>query len=143
VDLVRSIGADAVIDYTAEDFTRHGQRYDLVLDIAGSRSVSACRRVVTPTGTYVVVGGPAGRWLQPVGHVVSALVVSPFVSQRMVRADAYRCTENQQNLLTLTGFIEDGKVTPVIDRRYPFEELPAAVSYQEEGHAAGKVVVWV
>ncbi len=106
-------------------------------------TVSACRRVLTPTGTYVVVGGPAGRWLQPVGHVFSALAVSPFVSQRMVRADAYRCTENKQNLMTLTGFIEDGKITPVIDRRYPFEEIPAAVRYQEEGHVPGKVVVSV
>src|SRR6266568_3477810 len=85
----------------------------------------------------------AGRWLQPVGHVFSALAVSPFVSQRMVRADAYRCTENKQNLMTLTGFIEDGKITPVIDRRYPFEEIPAAVRYQEEGHVPGKVVVSV
>jgi NADPH:quinone reductase-like Zn-dependent oxidoreductase len=141
VDLVRSIGAAEVIDYTTEDFTRNGQRYDLLLDIAGSRSVSASRRVLTPTGTYVVVGGPAGRWLQPVGHVFSALAVSPFVSQRMVRADAYRCTENKQNLMTLTGFIEDGKITPVIGRRYSFEEIPAAVRYQEKGHAPGKVVV--
>src|SRR5437870_10044600 len=101
VDLVRSIGADQVIDYTTEDFTRNGQRYDLMLDIAGSRSVSACRRVLTRTGTYVVVGGPGGRWLQPVRHVVSALAVSPFVSQRMVRVDVYRCRENQQNLMTL------------------------------------------
>jgi len=141
VDLVRSIGADEVIDYTTEDFTRNGQRYDLLLDIAGSRSVSACRRVLTPRGTYVVVGGPAGRWLQPVRHVFSALAMSPFVSQRMVMADAVRCRENKQNLMTLTEFIEDGKVTPVIDRSYPFEEIPAAVKYQEEGHAPGKVVI--
>jgi NADPH:quinone reductase-like Zn-dependent oxidoreductase len=141
MDLVRSIGADEVIDYTTQDFTRNGQRYDLLLDIAGSRSVSACRRVLTPTGTYVVVGGPAGRWLQPVRHVFSVIAVSPFVSQRMVAADAYRCRQNKQNLMTLTEFIEDGKITPVIDRRYSFEEIPAAVRYQEEGHAAGKVVI--
>jgi NADPH:quinone reductase-like Zn-dependent oxidoreductase len=141
MDLVRSIGADEVIDYTTQDFTRNGQRYDLLLDIAGSRSVSACRRVLTPTGTYVVVGGPAGRWLQPVRHVVSVIAVSPFVPQRMVAADAYRCRQNKQNLKTLTEFIEDGKITPVIDRRYPFEEIPAAVRYQEQGHAAGKVVI--
>jgi NADPH:quinone reductase-like Zn-dependent oxidoreductase len=89
MDLVRSIGADGVIDYTTQDFTRNGQRCDLLLDIAGSRSVSACRRVLTPTGTYVVVGGPAGRWLQSVRHVFSVLAVSPFVPQRMVAADAY------------------------------------------------------
>jgi NADPH:quinone reductase-like Zn-dependent oxidoreductase len=141
MDLVRSIGADEVIDYTTQDFTRNGQRYDLLLDIAGSRSVSACRRVLTPTGTYVVVGGPAGRWLQPVRHVFSVIAVSPFVPQRMVAADAYRCRQNKQNLKTLTEFIEDGKITPVIDRRYSFEEIPAAVRYQEEGHAAGKVVI--
>ncbi len=139
--LVRSIGADEVIDYTMEDFTQNGQRYDLLLDIAGSHSVSACRRVLTRSGTYVVVGGPAGRWLRPVGQVFSALAVSPFVSQRMVMADAVRCTENKQNLMTLTEFIEDGKVTPVIDRSYPFEEIPAAIRYQEEGHASGKVVI--
>jgi NADPH:quinone reductase-like Zn-dependent oxidoreductase len=141
MDLVRSIGADEVIDYTTQDFTRNGQRYDLLLDIAGSRSVSAGRRVLTPTGTYVVVGGPAGRWLQPVRHVFSVIAVSPFVPQRMVAADAYRCRQNKQNLKTLTEFIEDGKITPVIDRRYSFEEIPAAVRYQEEGHAAGKVVI--
>jgi len=141
VGLVRSIGADEVIDYTAEDFTQNGQRYDLLLDIAGSHSVSACRRALTRSGTYVVVGGPAGRWLRPVGQVFSALAVSPFVSQRMVMADAVRCTENKQNLMTLTEFIEDGKVTPVIDRSYPFEEIPAAIRYQEEGHASGKVVI--
>ncbi|MFI6601459.1 NAD(P)-dependent alcohol dehydrogenase [Nonomuraea sp. NPDC050536] len=141
VDLVRSIGADEVIDYTKEDFTRNGRRYDLLLDIAGSRSGPACRRVLTPKGTHVVVGGPAGRWLQPVGHVFSTLAVSPFVSQRTFMADVVRCTENKQNLVTLTEFIEDGKVTPVIDRSYPFEEIPAAIRYQEEGHASGKVVI--
>jgi NADPH:quinone reductase-like Zn-dependent oxidoreductase len=143
VRLVQSIGADKVVDYTTEDFTETGQRYDLLLDIAGSRFISACRRVLTPRGTYVVVGGPAGRWLQPVGHVFSALAVSPFVSQRMVRADAYRCTENKQNLMTLSELIEDGKITPVVDRCYRFEETPAAVKYQEEGHAPGKVVITV
>ncbi|WP_129670180.1 NAD(P)-dependent alcohol dehydrogenase [Phytoactinopolyspora endophytica] len=143
VDLVRSIGADEVIDYTTADFTRSGQRYDLLLDIAGSRSGSACRRVMTPKGTYVIIGGPPGRWLQPAGHAVSTLAVSPFVSQRMVMTDVVQCAEKKRNLMTLTEFIEDGKITPVIDRRYSFEEIPAAITYQEEGHAAGKVVVAV
>ncbi|ACZ83630.1 NAD(P)-dependent alcohol dehydrogenase [Streptosporangium roseum] len=143
VDLVRSIGADEVIDYTKEDFTRHGQRYDLLLDIAGSRSGPACRRVLTPKGTYVVVGGPGSRWIQPVGHVVSALAMSLFVSQRTVIADVVRCVKNRQNLMTLTDFIEDGRVTPVIDRCYPFEEIPAAIRYTEEGHVPGKVVIAV
>ena len=141
VDLVASIGADEVIDYSTEDFTRHGQRYDLMLDIAGTRPVSACRRVLTPKGTFVIVGGPAGRWLQPAGHAFSALATAPFVSQRIVPADTVGCTEKKRNLVKLTGLIEDRKVTPVIDRRYPFEEMRAAITYQEEGHARGKVVV--
>jgi NADPH:quinone reductase-like Zn-dependent oxidoreductase len=143
VDLVRSIGADAVIDYTTEDFTRNGRRYDLLLDNAGSRSLSACRRVLTPRGTFVVVGGPAGRWLQPAGHAFAALAVGPLVSQRVALADAVGCTDKKRVLTTLTEFIEDGRVTPVIDRRYPFDEIPAAVRYQEAGHAPGKVVVTV
>jgi NADPH:quinone reductase-like Zn-dependent oxidoreductase len=140
VELVRSIGADEVVDYTAADFTRSGQHHDLLLDNAGSQPASACRRVLTPKGTLVLVGGPAGRWLQPAGHVMSALALGPFVSQRVVAADAVG-TDKKANLLTLTRFIEDGKVTPVIDRRYPFEESRAAITYQEEGHAPGKVVV--
>ncbi|MEV7009685.1 NAD(P)-dependent alcohol dehydrogenase [Streptosporangium sp. NPDC051022] len=143
VGLVRSIGAKEVVDYTEEDFTRSGRRYDLLLDIAGSRPVRTCRRALTPGGTHVVVGGRAGRWLRPVSHVMSALATSPFVSQRMAVADAVRCTQNKQNLMTLTELIEDGKITPVIDRSYPFEEIPAAVGYLEQGHAPGKVVVTV
>jgi NADPH:quinone reductase-like Zn-dependent oxidoreductase len=143
VDLVRSIGADEVIDYTREDFTRHGQRYDLLLDIAGSRTVSACRRALTPQGTLVVVGGPAGRWLQPAGHVFAALAVARFVPQRIAMADSVASRDPEQNMLALAESIEAGKVAPVIDRRYPFEELRAAITYQEEGHSAGKVVVAV
>lgn len=141
VDLVRSIGADEVIDYSTADFTRGAQRYDLLVDIAGSRSASACRRVLTPKGTFVAVGGQAGRWLQPAGHVFAALAAGPFMSQRMVMADAVGCTEKKQKLMTLTELIEDGRVTPVIERQYSFEEIPAAVRHQEEGHVLGKVVV--
>ncbi|MCG5215269.1 NAD(P)-dependent alcohol dehydrogenase [Streptosporangium sp. KLBMP 9127] len=143
VDLVRSIGADKVIDYTAEDFTRNGERYDLLLDNAGSHSGKAYRRVLTPKGTYVGVGGRSGRWIRPVGRMFSTLAMSPLVSQRMVMANVVQCTENKKNLMTLAEFIEDGKITPVIDRRYPFEEIPAAIRYMEEGHAPGKVVIEV
>ncbi|MFF5210166.1 NAD(P)-dependent alcohol dehydrogenase [Streptosporangium sp. NPDC000396] len=143
VDLVRSIGADEVIDYTKEDFTRNGRRYDLLLDVAGSRPGSACRRVLTPKGTYVAVGGPSGRWLQPAGRIFATLAMAPLVPQRVVMADVVRCTENKQNLMTLTELIEDGKITPIIDRCYPFEEIPAAIGYLEEGHAPGKVVIAV
>jgi NADPH:quinone reductase-like Zn-dependent oxidoreductase len=143
VNLIRSIGADEVIDYRTEDFTQSGQHYDLLLDIAGSHSAPACRRVLTLDGTLVVVGGQAGRWVQPAGHTFAALALGPFVSQTMRMADTARCTERKQHLMTLTGLIEAGKVTPVIDRRYAFEEIQTAVRYQEEGHAPGKVVVAV
>jgi NADPH:quinone reductase-like Zn-dependent oxidoreductase len=143
LELVRSIGADEVMDYRVEDFTRQERRFDLLIDIAGSRPVSASRRVLTPAGTFVVVGGPAGRWLRPANRMVSALATAPFVSQRMVVADSVGRAEKKPLLATLTGLIESGQVTPVIDRRYQFAELPAAVRYQETGHAPGKVVVSV
>jgi NADPH:quinone reductase-like Zn-dependent oxidoreductase len=143
MDLVRSLGADEVIDYRTQDFTRHGQRYDLLLDVAGSRPVSACRRVLTRKGTLVVVGGPPGRWIQPAGHALSTLAAAPLVSQRIVMADAVGCRQKQQILMTLTELIENGKVTAVIDRQYPFDQIPAAIRYQEQGHARGKVVVTV
>jgi NADPH:quinone reductase-like Zn-dependent oxidoreductase len=142
-DLARSIGADDVIDYTSQDFTRSGRRYDVLLDIAGSRSVFACRRVLTPGGTLVLIGGPAGRWLQPAGHMFSALAMAPLVSQRIAMADTVSCTAKKQILMTLTTLIEDGKVTPVISRRYPLHDIREAVRYQEQGHAAGKVVVTI
>ncbi|MGW0805053.1 NAD(P)-dependent alcohol dehydrogenase [Nonomuraea sp. NPDC002799] len=141
VDLVRSIGADEVVDYTKEDFTRAGQRYDVVVDSAGSRSGSACRRVLTADGVHVIVGGPSSRWLKPIGRMIATIAAGPFVSQRIARADVVRCQDNRRNLITLTELIESGKVTPVLDRSYPFEEIPSAVRYQEEGHAAGKVVI--
>ena len=142
-DLARSIGADEVIDYTSQDFTRSGRRYDVLLDIAGSRSVFACRRVLAPRGTLVLIGGPAGRWLQPAGHMFSALAMAPLVSQRIAMADTVSCTAKKQILMTLTTLIEDGKVTPVISRRYPLHDIREAVRYQEQGHAAGKVVVTI
>jgi NADPH:quinone reductase-like Zn-dependent oxidoreductase len=142
-ELVRSIGADEVVDYAAEDFTRAAQRYDLVVDIAGSRPVRACLKVLTPKGALVVVGGPAGRWIRPANRMISALALAPFVSQRIVTADAVGYADKQRALSTLTDFIEEGKVTPVVDRQYAFADLPAAIGYQEQGHAPGKVVVTV
>lgn len=143
VDLVASLGADRVIDYTTTDFTRTGQRYDVLVDVAGSRSALACRRVLARDGIAVVVGGPGGRWLQPMGHMIGMLAVGAFSPYRVAMAMATGRADNQQNLQTLTGLIEAGTVTPVTDRRYPFEELPAALSYVEQGHASGKVVVAV
>ena len=140
-DLVRSLGAAEVIDYRTADFSRCGQRYHLIVDIAGSRPARACRRALTQTGTLVLVGGPAGRWLQPVGHVAVALAQAPLARQRIVMADSTRYGQPAQALRKLAALIEAGTVTPVIDRTYPFAEIREAVAYQEAGHARGKVVV--
>jgi NADPH:quinone reductase-like Zn-dependent oxidoreductase len=139
--LIRSLGADEVIDYRTADFTRHDKRHDLLLDIAGGRPAAACRRVLTAEGTLVLIGGPAGRRLQPVGHMIGMFAAAPFVSPRIALADTGSCGQKKEHLQALTGLIEDGKVTPVIDRRYPFAEISAAVEYSMAGHAAGKVVV--
>ncbi len=143
VDLVKSLGADEVIDYRATDFTRTAERYDLMLDCGGGRPVSACRRVLTPNGAFVMVGGPAGRWVRPAERAVATLIRNPFVSQRMVVTEAVKDPAKGQTLRTLAGLIEAGRVTPVIDRRYAYADLPDAVRYQEAGHASGKVVVSV
>jgi NADPH:quinone reductase-like Zn-dependent oxidoreductase len=139
VERVRSLGADRVVDYTQEDFTRSGQRYDLVFQVAGTSSLSECRRVLTSKGTLVLCSGEGGgRLLGPVGRIVGALVRSRFWSQRAVMwiADAPR-----KDLLDLKQLIEAGKVTPVIDRRYTLAEAPEALRYQGEGHTQGKTVI--
>jgi len=142
-EVVRSIGADDVIDYRMQDFTRNGHRYDLLVDIAGSRAAMACRRALTPKGTCVVVGGPAGRWVQPARHSFASLALAPLISQNVVMADTGACAQKRQNLQTLAKLIEAGQVMPVIERTYPFGALQDAVRYQEEGHVQGKVVVTV
>jgi NADPH:quinone reductase-like Zn-dependent oxidoreductase len=140
LEMVRSIGADHVIDYTREDFTKSGQKYDLILDIAGSRPLSACRRVMTPSGTFVVVGGPGGRWIRPADRALIAILMNRFVSQRML---PFLSHASKDDLLVLKELIEAGKVRAVIDRTYPLSETPAAVRYVEQGHARGKVVITV
>jgi NADPH:quinone reductase-like Zn-dependent oxidoreductase len=141
VDLVRSIGADHVIDYTQEDFTQSGQKYDLILQLAGTRSASDCRRALTSGGTLLLSSGESdGRWIGPLARIIKALVLSPFVSQRLAPFEAKRSREDLQALREL---IEAGKVSPVIDRTYPLSDLPDAMRYLEEGHARGKVVVTV
>jgi NADPH:quinone reductase-like Zn-dependent oxidoreductase len=146
VDMVRSIGADHVIDYTQEDFTEGGQRFDLVFETAGSHSPSEIRRVLTSKGTLVLIGhgGSEGRWIGPVGRLIRALVLSRFVSQRMVSyigKPNYSSGPNEGDLATLRELIEAGKITPVIDRTYSLSETPEAIRYLEEGHTRGKVVI--
>jgi NADPH:quinone reductase-like Zn-dependent oxidoreductase len=140
-DLARSLGAEHVVDYREADFTRSGRRYDVVLDIAGSRSLVACRRVLERDGVFVAVGGKAGRWIQPAGHVFAAAATGPFVRRRVKLPDVVGCREKQRNLLVLNEFVERGELTPVVDRTYPFDDLRAAFAYQEAGHAKGKVAV--
>jgi NADPH:quinone reductase-like Zn-dependent oxidoreductase len=140
VDIVRGVGADHVIDYTKEDFinTRSGPRYDLMLDMGGNRSLSQLRRALTPRGTLVLVGGEGGdRWIG-IGRSLQALLVSPFVSQKL-RPVASK--PNQADLQTLKQLVEAGKVTPVIDKTYPLREVPKAISYLHEGRALGKLVI--
>ncbi|MEN8650194.1 NAD(P)-dependent alcohol dehydrogenase [Streptomyces sp. 21So2-11] len=142
VDLIGSLGAHEVVDYTREDFTRVTDRrpYDVILDLIGNRTLADCRRVLAPEGTLVLSNGDGGRWFGPLGSLVRALVVSPFVGQKL-RPLAVR--PNAENLTTLKTLIESGEVTPVIDRTYPLSETPAAMRYLEEGHARGKVVIAV
>lgn len=141
VEMVRSIGADQVIDYTQEDFTKGEQRYDLILDCVGNHSLSAYRRVLKPKGVHVGAGGPTDRWtLGPLARWIGSLVVAPFVSQKMTGVLA---KAKKEDLVVMQGLLKDGKVTPVIDRRYALREVPEAIRYVEEGHARGKVVIRV
>jgi NADPH:quinone reductase-like Zn-dependent oxidoreductase len=141
VEMVASIGADQVIDYTQEDFTRAGRRYDLLVDIAGNRSLSETRRVLVPKGTLVAVGGPdKGRWIGPLARTARMAVLSPVVSQRMT---FFLARQNKEDLAVLRDLLDAGKVTPVIDRVYPLSDVAEAMRYLETGHARGKIVITV
>ena len=141
VDLVRSIGADRVIDYTQQDFTESGERYDLIFDLVANHSLLACRRVLNPKGRYIGAGvlsgvsmiGLPARW-------ITVLVLSRFVSQKFVMFMARR---SKEDLTIMRELMEAGKVTPVIDKRYRLSEVPEAIRYLAEGHARGKVVITV
>jgi len=142
VDLVRSLGADRVIDYTKEDFTKSADRYDVILDNVANHSLSECRRVLNPKGKYVLIGGGGAnesRWLGPgLTHAFKAMVLSKFVSQQMgmMMADP-----SQKDLTVLADLMQSGKVKAIIDRTYKLAEVPEAIRYLEEGHARGKVVI--
>jgi NADPH:quinone reductase-like Zn-dependent oxidoreductase len=140
-DLVRSIGADHVIDYTREDFADGRNRYDVILDIAGNRSLSQLRRALAPAGTLVIVGGEGGgKWFGGIDRQLRAAVLSLFVSQKL---GTWISTERKEDLETLHEFLEAGTVTPVVDRRFPLSEVPEAIRYLRDGHARGKVVITV
>ena len=140
-DLVRSIGAEHVIDYTQEDFVDGAQHYDLILDTAGRRSLSQLRRALTPRGTLVLVGGEGGgRWTGGFDRQLRATLLSPFLRQTL---RSLISTERQEDLLVLTELIEAGTVTPVINHAYPLTEAPKALADADEGHGRGKTVITI
>jgi NADPH:quinone reductase-like Zn-dependent oxidoreductase len=140
VDLVRSIGADHVIDYTQQDFTRTGRRYDLILEMAGNRSLADLRRALTPKGTLVLVGGSGGRWFMGTGRTLRAVLVSPFVGERL---RSFLSKPRGADLVVLQELLEAGKVTPVIDRTFSLSEAPEAIRYVGERSTQGKTVITV
>ena len=139
IDLVRSLGADHVIDYTRDDFADGEHRYDVILDIAGNRRLSHLRRALAPRGTLVIVGGETdGRWLGGFDRSLRAVLWSPFVSQKL---GMLASSENSKDLSVVRELIESGKVMPAIDRSYSLSDVPAAIRFMSEGHAQGKVVI--
>jgi NADPH:quinone reductase-like Zn-dependent oxidoreductase len=141
VQIARSLGADRVVDYTVEDCTTGLERYDLVIDIAGTRPFSKLRRVLEPDATVVVVGGPRGkRLLGPLGHVIRSLVTSRFTSQK---ATFFVAQLNKADLETLRELLETGKMTSVIDSVYPLDRIADALEHMGHGHPRGKIVVTV
>jgi NADPH:quinone reductase-like Zn-dependent oxidoreductase len=141
VDLVRSIGADDAIDYTDEDFASRPERYDIIIDTGGNRTLADLRRVLTPRGTLVIIGGEGGgRWFGGIDRALRAMVISPFVRHQLRPLVS---AERTPDLEVLRGFIEAGQLTPAIDRTFPLPEAADAVRYLEGGHARGKIVVTV
>jgi len=137
--LVRSLGADRVLDYTREDFTARGERYDVFFDLVGNHPLAACRRVLKPDGIYIGAGGPGSRWLLGlIARPAAMLLSSRLASQKLV---TYLARPDQADLIAIGELIAAGKLTPVIDRRYGLSEVGAALKYLQEKHARGKVVI--
>ncbi len=141
VDKVRSLGADRVIDYTREDFARGSERYDVMLDLVGNRSLADCRAVLKPEGVFVSsAGSPGGNWIGPIVWMLKVMLAGMFSRQKMA---VLMAMPRQEDLLSLRSLIEAGKVTPVIERRYALRETAAAVGHVAEGHSQGKTVIFV
>jgi 2-desacetyl-2-hydroxyethyl bacteriochlorophyllide A dehydrogenase len=138
-DLVRSIGADHVIDYTQDDFADGRQHYDLILDIGGNSGLARLRRALTPTGTLVIAGGEGGKWTG-VGRQLRALMLAPFARQRLT---TYISRHRQADLDALRQLIETGQVTPLVGSTYPLADLPEAISHLQAGHARGKIAITI
>ena len=141
VEMVRALGADRVMDYTREDFTRTAERFDIILDNVGNRPLLGCRRLLLPKGFYIGAGGSAGRWMvAAIARAIASLVLSAFGARKFLGVFAKPTIDD---LTILHNLMQSGKVTPVLDRSYPLAELPQAIAYLEEGHARGKVVITV
>jgi NADPH:quinone reductase-like Zn-dependent oxidoreductase len=141
VELVKSLGADHVIDYTHEDFTQGAERYDVIFDTVGNHPLSEYRRVMVPQGVFVIVGGQnTDPWIGPLAVPLKATLVSPFVSQKF---QPFLAEINQKEVGVLADMLQSGKVTPVIDRTYPMSDIQSAMRYLLAGHARGKVVIEV
>ena len=139
LEMVRSLGADEVIDYTQQDFAEAGEKYDVIFQLGGKHSPSHCRRALTPGGRLVLSSGDSdGTWIGPMDRIIKAAALSPFVSQTLA---ALNIKPSRADLEKLAGLIDDGKLKPVIDRTYALEEVAEAVRYVEQGHARGKVLV--
>lgn len=138
VEMVRSLGADHVFDYTKESYVDSGEQFDLIVDMVGNHSLLANRRVLKPEGTFVIVGGAKGDWLGPMARPINAMLLSPFVEQEfvMLLADMSR-----EDLTTLGELMQSGKLTPVIDSHFSLREVPAAIEHSEDGHARGKIII--
>jgi NADPH:quinone reductase-like Zn-dependent oxidoreductase len=143
LDLVRSLGADHVIDYTKEDFSKGNERYDVILDNVGTQPLSGFRRVLKPNGICVMIGGGGpneGHWIGPMARPIKAMLISPFISQKIGMMMAQG---NKDDLNILADLMQSGKVTPVIDRTYSLSQIREAIRYLEAGHARGKVIITV
>jgi NADPH:quinone reductase-like Zn-dependent oxidoreductase len=140
VDMVRALGANHVVDYTQADFTQSAERCDILLDCIGNHPLQASRRVLNPKGIYIGVGGQSGKWVAPMDRAIRARLLTRFVSQRL---QFMMAKPSQPDLNLIAGWMATGKVTPAIDRTYKLSEVPEAISYLEEGHARGKVVITV
>lgn len=141
LEMVRSLGADHLIDYTKADFTDGHERFDLILQAAGAHRPTACRRALVPSGALVQISGDSSnRWFGPVGRIVTARLLSPWVSQRMT---SFTVQPNRPDLVLLSELIDAGKLLPVLDRTYPLSEAATAIRHVEDGHTRGKVVISV
>jgi NADPH:quinone reductase-like Zn-dependent oxidoreductase len=138
VDLVRSLGADHVVDYLKEDFTQSARRYDVMLDCIGNHSLTACRRILRESGVCILIGAPTGRWVAPMGRFLRASASSLLTSRRLIPVAA---KWSGDDLRLIADLMASGMIKPVIDRRYPLDQVPDAIGYLEQGRARGKVII--